>query len=122
MAMGLSVEFTAHLAAAFSLGSGSIEERLGKAMGDTLPALVEGSITTFCGVFPLAFHPQLFIVKYIFGIVSLVVLLGMINGLFIMPAMLGLLGRFLPYLPCRRDGTATTVEEVTTVTTKVVPS
>jgi len=97
MAMGMSVEFTAHLAAAFSLGTGEPVERLSEAMGHTFPALVEGSISTFCGIFPLAFHPQVFVVKYIFTIMTMVVVVGMINGTVFMPAMLALLAPLLKF-------------------------
>merc|ERR1712032_1464038 len=91
MAMGLSVEFTAHFAAAFSLGQGTAVDRLGQAMAHTFPALMEGSVSTFCTVLPLAFAEQLFLVKYLFGIITMVVAVGVINGLVVMPAMLALL-------------------------------
>merc|ERR1719150_570816 len=55
MGMGLSVEFTAHFAAAFSLATGTIVERLGTAMAHTFLALMEGSLSTFCSLLPLAF-------------------------------------------------------------------
>merc|ERR1712059_194935 len=91
MAMGLSVEFTAHFAAAFSLGQGTAVERLGAAMAHTFPALMEGSVSTFCTILPLAFAEQLFLVKYLFGIITMVVVVGFINGVVVMPAMLALL-------------------------------
>jgi len=92
MAMGMSVEFTCHLAAAFSTGRNSCEgDSLGEAMGHVFPALFEGIVSTFFGVLPLAFHPTPFVVKYVFGIVSLVVLIGTINGMLFMPAMLAVL-------------------------------
>jgi hypothetical protein len=102
MSMGLSVEFTAHLAAAFSLGHGSASDRLGCAMADTFPALLEGSVTTLLGILPLAFHPITFFVKYIFGIIAIAVSVGLLNGVVFMPAMLALLSPLLPYVPCRR--------------------
>merc|ERR1712176_1600422 len=91
MGMGLSVEFTAHFAAAFSFAKGSTEERVAKAMAHTYPALIEGSLSTICSILPLAFAPELFVVKYLFGIIALVVVVGMINGLLVMPALLCLL-------------------------------
>merc|ERR1740130_179891 len=104
MAMGMSVEFTAHLAAAFSLGSGEPVDRLSEAMGHTFPALVEGSVSTFCGIFPLAFHPQVFVVKYIFTIMTMVVVVGMLNGTVFMPAMLALLSPLLKVAKCGKGG------------------
>merc|ERR1712241_681984 len=85
MGMGLSVEFTAHFAAAFSFATGSTEERVAAAMAHTFPALIEGSLSTLCSILPLAFAPELFVVKYLFGIIALVVVVGMINGILVMP-------------------------------------
>merc|ERR1712217_689019 len=101
MAMGLSVEFTAHLAAAFTTGSGTQQERLGRAMAHTFPAMIEGIISTLVGILPLVFHPTGFIVKYLFGIITLAVGVGAINGLLIMPAMLALLGPC--FAVCHKD-------------------
>jgi len=91
MGMGLSVEFTAHLAAAFSFATGSTQERLGSAMARTFPALMEGSVSTFFSILPLAFAKEMFMVKYLFGIMALVVATGLMNGLVVMPALLSLL-------------------------------
>merc|ERR1712048_1034313 len=91
MSMGISVEFTAHFAAAFSLAKGTTKARLAAGMSHTFPALMEGSISTLCTIFPLAFAGPLFMVKYLFGILALVVVVGMLNGLVVLPAMLALL-------------------------------
>jgi predicted RND superfamily exporter protein len=107
MSMGLSVEFTVHLAAAFSLGHGSSSDRLGSAMAHTFPALFEGSVTTLLGIIPLAFHPIMFIVKYVFGILAITISVGLVNGLVFMPAMLALMSPLLPYVSCRRDNQTT---------------
>merc|ERR1712113_65667 len=79
MGMGLSVEFTAHFAMAFNMASGALAERLGTAMAHTFLALLEGSASTFCSLLPLALSPTLFEVKYLFGITSMVVVVGLIN-------------------------------------------
>jgi hypothetical protein len=91
MGMGMSVEFTCHLAAAFSTASGTPAQKMGAAVEHTFPALCEGIISTLLGVFPLFFHPVLFFKKYLFGIVSLTVGIGTLNGFVCMPAMLALL-------------------------------
>merc|ERR1712137_160431 len=56
---------------------------------------MEGSISTLLSVLPLAFHPMIFIVKYLFGIIALVVLIGILNGVVFMPALLALLSPIL---------------------------
>jgi len=97
LGLGLSVEFTAHLAAAFSMGSGSSpSERLSDAMAHTFPAIMEGSISTLLSVLPLAFRKELFIVKYLFGIISLVVAVGLLNGVVFMPGILSLVSQLCP--------------------------
>eukprot|EP00928_Gymnodinium_smaydae_P021460 TRINITY_DN18371_c0_g1_i1.p1 TRINITY_DN18371_c0_g1~~TRINITY_DN18371_c0_g1_i1.p1 ORF type:complete len:1029 (+),score=266.97 TRINITY_DN18371_c0_g1_i1:173-3259(+) len=90
--LGMSVEFTAHLAASFSLHKeGTPTDRLGLAMAQSFPALLEGSITTIVCAAPMAFFPTLFVVKYLFGILVLVVVIGMLNGCLILPGMLAAL-------------------------------
>lgn len=92
MGLGMSVEFTAHLAAAFSLSKGgTTAERLGEAMSHSLPALFDGSMTTILCALPMAFHPTMFVVKYLFGIINLVVVIGFMNGCVVLPGMLAAL-------------------------------
>jgi predicted RND superfamily exporter protein len=100
MALGLSVEFTAHLAAAFSLGSGTVAERLVNAMAHTFPALIEGTVSTFLSIVPLAFHTVPFAVKYLFWIVFMVVVVGFVNGALFMPSLLSLLSSILSLGGC----------------------
>jgi hypothetical protein len=83
----MSVEPTSHLAAhsAYTLGDPvrpNISRRiLAEATGHTFPALVDYSISTFCGIVPLVFRPQLSVLKYILTIMSMVVLVGMLTVL-----------------------------------------
>merc|ERR1712194_679576 len=91
--MGMSVEFTCHLAAAVSTGEGTIEDRVSAAMVGCFPALGEGCMTTLLSILPLLFHPIPFFKKY-FSVVMLIIIgVGALNGFVIMPSVLGLLGR-----------------------------
>jgi len=90
---GMSVEFSAHVVAAFSLEEGTVVERLAVAMKHTYMAIILGSVSTLIGVIPLAFHPVPFIVKYQFTPFSLAVVFGTINGLFVLPAFLVFAGK-----------------------------
>lgn len=92
MSLGLSVEFTAHLAAAFSLGRGSIRASLGEGMAHTFPAMVNGSVSTLLSILPLMLHDLLFVVKYLFYIVAMATFVGLINGVLFMPALLAFMG------------------------------
>jgi len=87
---GMAVEFTAHLAAAFALeGKGMpTEKKLGRALALTGPAVIQGSLSTLCGIIPMALSPIPFVSKYLFAPFALIVFVGMFNGLIVLPALL----------------------------------
>jgi len=91
---GISLEFTAHVASGFVLATGSPEKRLAIMMKETYPAIILGSASTVLGVLPLAFTPIPFIVKYIMWPFVIIVLVGMFDGLVLLPGILA----FFAYL------------------------
>jgi len=101
MTMGITIEFTAHFAAAFVFGQGTPQERLGQAMVHTYPALFEGSISTACSILPLVFHDVPFMVDYFCYLFLLVVIIGMANGFVFMPALLAILSPIMDMGCCR---------------------
>merc|ERR1712032_442398 len=78
---GISVEFTSHLIASFTSVDGPLPERLGTAMAMTSPALIQGAVSTFLSMLPLAFNPIAFVVKYFFGMFAVLVAVGLLIGL-----------------------------------------
>merc|ERR1719476_60732 len=88
----MSIEFTAHTAAAFSHAQGSSSNWLAEAMQHTFPAIWEGSISTLFGILPMAFSDTIFEVKYFFAIFTLIIATGMLNGFLCLPAFLAVLG------------------------------
>merc|ERR1712232_1414728 len=92
MGMGMSIEFTAHTAAAFSQASRSPLDSLATAMRHTFPAILEGSLSTLLGILPMAFSDTIFEVKYFSAIFTLIIVVGMLNGFLCLPAFLALLG------------------------------
>jgi predicted RND superfamily exporter protein len=88
---GLSVEFTSHLIVSYNMLEGPLEERLGLAMSHTIPPLFQGAISTFLSMLPLAFHDIKFVMKYFFGVFSVLVAVGLLTGLVLLPALLALL-------------------------------
>jgi len=88
---GISVEFTSHLIVSYNLLDGPPEEKLGLAMSHTSPPLLQGAISTFLSILPLAFHNIAFVMKYFFGIFSVLVAVGLLTGLVLLPALLALL-------------------------------
>lgn len=94
MSMGLSVEFTAHFVSSFVLTEGDLRARMSTSMCHTFPALVEGGLSTFVACAVMVFHPLVFIKKYFFHFISMVVLVGLLNGMVFLPALLGFLDGF----------------------------
>jgi len=101
MAMGITIEFTAHFAAAFAFGQGTPQDRLGQGMVHTFPALFEGSISTACSLIPIAFHHIPFVVEHFCYMFLLVVIVGMANGFVFMPALLAVLSPIMNMGCCR---------------------
>merc|ERR1711966_191607 len=94
LAMGMSVEFTCHLAAAMSNGVGDAETRIQEAMAHCFPALFEGTMSTLICALPLGiFGDRLFLTKYFFTIVVYICLFGGLNGFVIMPSILACGGK-----------------------------
>lgn len=89
---GIAIEFCAHVAASFSLTKGTTEERIGAAMKHTFMAIILGSLSTLLAICPLAFHWMDFIILYQFLMFALLVVVGMINGMVFLPAMLAMVG------------------------------
>ena len=101
MALGLSVEFTAHMCSAFvdcsapASCQSSSEKRNAQMRGAVdhvfIPVL-QGGVSSFIGFFFLAFTEFVFIRKYFFGLYSLVIAMGLFNGLVFLPVVLSLVG------------------------------
>lgn len=92
---GLSIEFTAHIASSFVLAKGTPEERLAHVMKETYPAIIQGSVSTLLGLGPLLFSSIPFVTYYIFLPYAIVVLVGMFDGMIVLPSLLALSTRFL---------------------------
>ena len=79
MAVGVGVDFTAHIILAFILAEGDRNDRMEMA-------------TTFLGIVMLAFSNFQFIVKFYLLVYLLIVVLGAIDGLIFLPALLAVCG------------------------------
>jgi patched 1 protein len=91
-AEGISVEFVAHLVTKFVTEQGTPQERLVRSVGQLAPAVIQGSLATFVAILPMVFSEYEFVVKYFFGIWTIVVAVGVLNGLVLLPAILGPIG------------------------------
>merc|ERR1711920_373623 len=87
---GISIEFTAHIASSFVLAEGSPERRLAHMMKETYPAIIQGSVSTVLGLLPLTFSRIPFIRQYIVMPFAILVLVGMFDGMVLLPGLLAL--------------------------------
>merc|ERR1712032_1585383 len=90
---GISIEFTAHIASSFVLAKGSPERRLAHMMRETYPAIIQGSVSTVLGLLPLTFSRIPFIRQYIVMPFAILVLVGMFDGMVLLPGLLALSAR-----------------------------
>ena len=73
MAMGISIEFTAHPVACFMIEGATIpgrEDRMKHVAKMVFPPVILGTLSTFFGQIGLAFRSEPFVVKYFFGAMS----------------------------------------------------
>ena len=91
VAMGLSVDYSAHIAHAFLVSKDQVsEKKVTAALLKIGPAVFNGGFSTLLAFSPLMLAKD-FIAKLFFRVFALVVLFGLFNGLFFVPAVLGLL-------------------------------
>lgn len=93
MALGFSVEFCVHIAIAFNRFTGSRLDRAKRAifhMGSSV--LVGIGSTKFIGVIVLAFAPSTLFKLYYFRMYLFIIILGLFNGLMLIPLLLSRLG------------------------------
>jgi hypothetical protein len=87
-AVAIAIEDVAHTVTFFLAAHGSGEEKLAAAMKDAFIAIIEGSISTLVSIIPMAFHPAPFFLIYFVLPMSTLVVVGIINGVVFVPAIL----------------------------------
>ena len=73
---------------------GSRNERMHKALEHRFTPIFNGGITTFVSIVMISFIPLRFIRLFYFGVLMIVVKVGMINGLVFLPVILSIFGPF----------------------------
>ena len=91
-AVGIGVEFTAHVELAFLTALGTIDQRLESCLRHMFVPVYHGAISTFLGVVMLIFSEFDFVVTYFFYTMTLLVALGVFNGWCVLPVILTLVG------------------------------
>jgi predicted RND superfamily exporter protein len=92
VAVGVSVEFTAHIGRVFMTSTGTRAERVEHALQEMIAPVLAGAMSTVLGVLPLAFAAFPYFQLYFFNMYMLIVLCGVFNGLCTLPALLSLAG------------------------------
>ncbi|OZC11766.1 hypothetical protein X798_00946 [Onchocerca flexuosa] len=91
-AVGIGVEFTAHVVLAFLTSLGTRNDRMVSCIDRVFVPVIHGAFSTLLGIIMLAFSEFEFVVKYFFVVMSALVFIGVINGLALLPVLLSLIG------------------------------
>uniref|UniRef100_A0A0N4ULA9 SSD domain-containing protein n=1 Tax=Dracunculus medinensis TaxID=318479 RepID=A0A0N4ULA9_DRAME len=91
-AVGIGVEFTAHVVLAFLTSLGTKNERMASCLDHMFIPVIHGGLSTLLGILMLAFSEFEFVVKYFFVVMSALIVIGLINGLILLPVLLSLIG------------------------------
>ena len=92
MAMGIIVEFSAHVVAGYETTPGSRAERMHHAISHTFLPVLEGGLSSILSILMLVFNEFPYVVKYFFLIFLIVILVGLLHGLLFLPALVGIVG------------------------------
>lgn len=91
-AVGIAVEFTAHVVLSFITSLGTVDERLQSCLEHMFVPVFHGAISTLLGIVMLVFSQFDFVIKYFFVVMSVLVLIGIFNGLCLLPVLLTIIG------------------------------
>lgn len=99
VAVGIGVEFTVHICLGFLTSIGSHNRRMHMALEHMFAPVMHGGLSTLLGVVMLAFSEFDFIVRYFFYVLFALVVIGLLNGLLLLPVLLSLAGPFAEVIP-----------------------
>ncbi|XP_017327719.2 protein patched homolog 1 isoform X1 [Ictalurus punctatus] len=90
--VGIGVEFTVHVALGFLTAIGDKNTRSGVALEHMFAPVMDGAVSTLLGVLMLAGSEFDFIMRYFFAVLAILTLLGILNGLVLLPVLLSIMG------------------------------
>lgn len=91
LAIGLAVDYSAHVGHTFMLETGSRDERVIKALGSIGAAVLNGATSTILAVLLLA-ASQSYVFRVVFKQFFLTIIIGAAHGLVLLPVLLSLIG------------------------------
>ncbi|RXM35062.1 Protein patched-like 1 [Acipenser ruthenus] len=92
--VGIGVEFTVHVALAFLTSIGDQNRRAVLALEHMFAPVLDGAVSTLLGVLMLAGSEFDFIVRYFFAVLAILTVLGVLNGLVLLPVLLSYFGPY----------------------------
>ncbi|XP_029365638.1 protein patched homolog 1 isoform X2 [Echeneis naucrates] len=92
--VGIGVEFTVHVALAFLTAIGDRHKRALLALEHMFAPVLDGAFSTLLGVLMLAGSEFDFIVRYFFAVLAILTVLGVLNGLVLLPVLLSYFGPY----------------------------
>ncbi|MEQ2167376.1 hypothetical protein GOODEAATRI_003611, partial [Goodea atripinnis] len=92
--VGIGVEFTVHVALAFLTAIGDHHKRAVLALEHMFAPVLDGAFSTLLGVLMLAGSEFDFIVRYFFAVLAILTVLGVLNGLVLLPVLLSYFGPY----------------------------
>ncbi|XP_036382837.1 protein patched homolog 1 [Megalops cyprinoides] len=92
--VGIGVEFTVHVALAFLTAIGDRNRRAVLALEHMFAPVLDGAFSTLLGVLMLAGSEFDFIVRYFFAVLAILTILGVLNGLVLLPVLLSYFGPY----------------------------
>ncbi|KAF0297177.1 Protein patched [Amphibalanus amphitrite] len=92
MSVGIGVEFTVHILLGYLTSLGSRTMRVQRSLEHMFRPVFHGAFSTFLGVLMLAFSEFDFIIRYFFCVLAALVVLGLVNGLVLLPVLLCWIG------------------------------
>ncbi|KAJ3603779.1 hypothetical protein NHX12_028520, partial [Muraenolepis orangiensis] len=97
--VGIGVEFTVHVALAFLTAIGDRNKRALLALEHMFAPVLDGAFSTLLGVLMLAGSEFDFIVRYFFAVLAILTVLGVLNGLVLLPVLLSYFGPYPEVTP-----------------------
>ena len=91
IAMGLSVDYSAHIAHAFMVSKGTRNERVVNTLTNMGPAVLNGGFSTYLA-FSLLMNSSFYVFQTFFKIFFMIVVFGLYHGLIFLPVILSLIG------------------------------
>ncbi|XP_043941698.1 protein patched homolog 2 [Protopterus annectens] len=90
--VGIGVEFTVHVALGFLTAIGNRNTRSAVALEHMFAPVMDGAVSTLLGVLMLAGSEFDFIMRYFFAVLTILTILGLLNGLVLLPVLLSIIG------------------------------